>query len=127
MFEDVGRRAAEKYELLEVYQLGIFHSMAKVDEQGFEAVYVTPLLRVTEKYSSEKAGRGRPRDFNAFECRMTVSGGRCGACTSGPSNEYCQVRAKRLEAWKVGSLELPGIRLADRCDGQEAMAASSAT
>lgn len=57
MFEDVGRRAAEKYELLEVYQLGIFHSMAKVDEQGFEAVYVTPLLRVTEKYSSEKAGQ----------------------------------------------------------------------
>ena len=28
--------------------------MAKVDEQGFEALYVTPLLRVTEKYSSEK-------------------------------------------------------------------------
>ncbi|CAK9044590.1 unnamed protein product [Durusdinium trenchii] len=43
-----------KYELVEVYYLGIFHAMAKEDDQGFEAVFVTPLLRVTEKYTSLK-------------------------------------------------------------------------
>mmetsp|Transcript_33629 Transcript_33629/g.77624 ORF Transcript_33629/g.77624 Transcript_33629/m.77624 type:complete len:217 (-) Transcript_33629:101-751(-) len=42
------------YELQEVFQLGIFHSMAKADENGLEAVWVTPLLRVTEKYALQK-------------------------------------------------------------------------
>ncbi|CAJ1427776.1 unnamed protein product [Effrenium voratum] len=42
------------YELRDIVQLGIFHAMAKADEDGFESVFVTPLLRVTEKYTLHK-------------------------------------------------------------------------
>eukprot|EP00931_Biecheleriopsis_adriatica_P124587 TRINITY_DN99733_c0_g1_i1.p1 TRINITY_DN99733_c0_g1~~TRINITY_DN99733_c0_g1_i1.p1 ORF type:complete len:239 (+),score=57.32 TRINITY_DN99733_c0_g1_i1:40-717(+) len=42
------------YELKEVRQLGIYKSIAKADAQGDEAVFVTPLLRVTEKYTLSK-------------------------------------------------------------------------
>eukprot|EP00439_Symbiodinium_sp_Y106_P026164 s4122_g3.t1 len=42
------------YELREVFQLGIFHAMVQAEELGGEAVSVTPLLRVTEKYTLQK-------------------------------------------------------------------------
>lgn len=42
------------YKLLEVRQLGIFRSSARADELGNEAVFVTPLLRVREKYVLSK-------------------------------------------------------------------------
>ncbi|CAE7195491.1 unnamed protein product [Symbiodinium natans] len=42
------------YELKEVFQLGIFHAMVKAEEFGTESVCVTPLLRVTEKYTLQK-------------------------------------------------------------------------
>ncbi|CAE8626069.1 unnamed protein product [Polarella glacialis] len=89
------------YELKDLRQLGIFKSTAKVDEFDDAAVFVTPLLRVTEKFTLSKDSSiwWEVRRLHKWTFKRTLAG------EAGQENSDWQVVAMDKRRWRPDGID----------------------